>query len=143
MRIRHSDSRSSHPCLQCVCESPLWRPGVTCLYFSVVAPRSSVLSLSFRPVLKRFCHAACLCMGKKQCWTSKKGEGGLQTVAFHPLCICCKTCCIESLGFNKQCLKIHVVASYPESYVQSCVYRTAALETFSIVICDFYIRAVS
>lgn len=34
-----------------------------------------MLSLSFRPVLKRFCRTACLCMGKNQCWTSKGGRG--------------------------------------------------------------------
>lgn len=48
---------------------------------------SSVLSLSSRPVLKRFCHAACLCMGKKTMLDFKKrGEGGCKPSLFT-LCV--------------------------------------------------------
>lgn len=35
-------------------------------------------------MLKRFCHAACLCMGKNQCWTLKRGGNACKPSLFSP-----------------------------------------------------------
>lgn len=82
--------------------------------------------------------------GQKPMLDFKKRGGEACKPSLLALCVCVVwLAALNPLGFNKQCLKIHVVASYPESHMHSCVYRTAALEKRSIVLCDFYIRAVS